>query len=69
MTVTVEALARLTESDPATAELLTKFWDLSFGTLTSMAFDAQLNEAGLVDSTDKDVQFVIEMIKRNIASQ
>jgi len=68
MTATQEALARLKESDPAAHSVLEKFWQMSFGTLTHMAFDAELNEAQ-IDQNNSDAKFIIEQINRNISSQ
>lgn len=68
MTVTQEALARLKKSDPTAHTILEKFWQMSFGTLTHMAFDAELNEAQ-IDQNNPDTKFIIEQINRNISAQ
>ena len=69
MTATQKRLAKIKESNPAAHDVLQKFWSESFGGMTLLGLDAQLHEAGLVGNEDPDIKYVIENIKRNIASQ
>ena len=69
MGITAQTLARIKESDLTSHKVLHECWESSFGTLTHIAFNTILNEAGLENSNNEDVKFVIDMIKHNISSQ
>ena len=69
VSATNTALERIKESDLTSHKVLHECWEASFGTLTHIAFNTMLNEAGLENSDNEDVKFVVDMIKHNISSQ
>jgi hypothetical protein len=70
MSITSQTLARVQKSDPEKYEILKALWEHSFGTGASIKFvEAQAEAAGLNDTGNADIDFVISSIKLNISSQ
>lgn len=70
VTATNTALARIKEVDSFNHDILSALWEKSFSGEISQDFvDKQLSAANLLESNDKDIKFVIDMVKRNISSQ
>ena len=63
ITVTQRALARIEQVDPTAHAVLSSCMTSAFGgTLTVSGFQEILDEAGVLQSEDTDVDFVIESI-------
>jgi hypothetical protein len=70
MGITAQTLARVSEADPDKHEVLKKLWEHSFGDNASIKFvEEQCNAAGLNNTGNEDIDFVISSIKLNISSQ
>jgi hypothetical protein len=69
ITVTQRALSRIEQVDPTAHAVLSSCMSSAFGgTLTVSGFQEILDEAGVLQSEDTDVDFVIESIVMIIMS-
>jgi hypothetical protein len=70
MSITSQTLARVQKSDPEKYDILKALWEHSFGAGASIKFvEAQADAAGLNDTGNADIDFVLSSIKLNISSQ
>ncbi len=70
VSATKTALARIKELDSSSHEILSALWEKSFsGEISQVFVNKQLSAANLLENNDKDIKFVIDMVKRNISAQ
>jgi|TARA_R110000803_G_scaffold48361_3_gene100484 hypothetical protein len=70
MGITIQTLDRIKQSDPDKHDLLHKLWQNSFGEGATIGFvEAQCDAAGLNNTGNEDIDFVISAIKLNISNQ